>query len=1000
MRSSRGVHSFSVFLAAFLFAMLLTASLCLAGVRWTADGVAVCTATNFQVSPQVIPDGSGGAIICWLDYRSGNSDIYVQRVDSSGASLWTAGGVAVCTAANSQTAPQLITDGSGGVIITWQDQRLGVNDIYARKVNSSGTPQWTADGVAVCSATNAQISPQITEDGSGGAIIAWQDERAGNYDIYARRINSSGTPQWTADGVAVCTASNSQNYPQLIPDGTGGAIVTWADQRAGNVDIYARRINSSGTPQWTADGVAVCTAADFQQSPQITTDGSDGAIIAWGDRRSGSNDDVYAQRVNGSGTPLWTGDGVAVCTAANDQYDPQITVDGSGGAVIVWEDARPATSTDIYAQRVNSAGVPQWTVNGEGVSTAANNQENPQMTADGSGGAIFTWDDMRSASFFDVYTQRIDSSGTPRWTVGGMPVSTAANDQVDPQIAGDGTGGAIIAWEDARSGTDFDIYTQRVSNPAPVVGGITPASGTGDTTVHVSDLAGAWFSDVGGAPEVRLERSGQPDITATGVSVVSDSRITCDLDLAGAVPGAWDVVVENADGQEGRLASGFTVEEHAFFFAEGYTGTNFIEYLCLGNPGGEFMDVDVTYMFKDGTTQDENYGVPARSRVTISVNGAVGQGREVSIKCTSGSPFVAERPMYFDYTGAGEHWTGGHDVVGATAPSDTWFFAEGYTGAGFDEYVCVLNPGGADADLTFRFQTQAGEIVRDGLSVPAHSRETFLVDQLLGEGYETSLKLKSTVPVVAERPMYFDYTGYGAPGWNGGHCVMGASELAKEYFFAEGYTGAGFDEYLTIQNPHGEEITVDATYQLGPGQGGPLAASYTVPARGRATVYVNSPAPAGVGPGVDVSVRLTCSETFLAERPMYFDYTGMGYHAWTGGHCVIGATAGADTWFFAEGYTGDGFEEWLCIQNPGTKAADVTITYYTGGADPIVRGPFGVAASTRASVYVNGLENYGAGSGLSLSAKVTSTRPVVCERPMYFDSYGWTGGHDVVGYAP
>jgi hypothetical protein len=130
---------------------------------------------------------------------------------------------------------------------------------------------------------------------------------------------------------------------------------------------------------------------------------------------------------------------------------------------------------------------------------------------------------------------------------------------------------------------------------------------------------------------------------------------------------------------------------------------------------------------------------------------------------------------------------------------------------------------------------------------------------------------------------------------------------------------------------------------------------------------------------------------------MYFDYTGTGNWHWTGGHCVIGATASADTWFFAEGYTGDGFEEWLCIQNPGGVPANVTITYYPeGGGDPIVRQQPEIAASTRYTAYVN----YNAGEGLSISAEVASDRPVIVERPMYFDFFGLTGGHCVVGYTP
>jgi hypothetical protein len=336
--------------------------------------------------------------------------------------------------------------------------------------------------------------------------------------------------------------------------------------------------------------------------------------------------------------------------------------------------------------------------------------------------------------------------------------------------------------------------------------------------------------------------------------------------------------------------------------------------------------------------------------------------------------------------------------VGATAPAQEWYFAEGYTGTGFDEYVCVLNPGADDAELTFRFQTQGGERVVAGKSVPAHSRQTFLANDLVGGAYETSLKLESTQPVVAERPIYFDYLGAdpAAPRhWNGGHCVMGATSLGDVYFFAEGYTGAGFEEYITIQNPHDAAITVDAAYQLGPGQGGPVTASYEVPARGRRTVYVNGPE--GVGEGKDASVQLTSDDDFLAERPMYFNYTGYGAPGWTGGHCVIGARDAGTQWFFAEGYTGSGFDEFLCIQNPYPGDSQVTITYYPeGGGQPIVKDAITVQGNTRRTVYVN----VDAGEGLSISAMVSSDQPVIVERPMYFDFFDITGGHDVVGYAP
>ena len=163
-------------------------------------------------------------------------------------SLWAQGiaDVPVCTAAGEQNAPQLTSDGAGGAIITWEDYRAGNADIYAQRVNATGATLWTANGVAVCTAAGGQSAPQLISDGAGGAIITWYDYRAGNYDIYVQRVSASGAVHWTSDGVAVCTAAGNQEYPELVSDGTGGAIIVWQSYRAGSTDIYAQLVDALG----------------------------------------------------------------------------------------------------------------------------------------------------------------------------------------------------------------------------------------------------------------------------------------------------------------------------------------------------------------------------------------------------------------------------------------------------------------------------------------------------------------------------------------------------------------------------------------------------------------------------------------------------------------------------------------------------------------------------------------------------------------------------------
>lgn len=167
-------------------ALLMLSSLCLAQTRWLPDGVEVCAEAAEQQSPRITPDGAGGAIIAWEDERGGNQDIYAQRVDSGGTPLWDADGMPVSTAAGSQCDQRLVSDGAGGTIITWEDERGGDWDIYTQRVDSAGERLWENgpgsgdyNGIPVCTAVNNQENPRITTNGEGGAIITWQDLRCG-----------------------------------------------------------------------------------------------------------------------------------------------------------------------------------------------------------------------------------------------------------------------------------------------------------------------------------------------------------------------------------------------------------------------------------------------------------------------------------------------------------------------------------------------------------------------------------------------------------------------------------------------------------------------------------------------------------------------------------------------------------------------------------------------------------------------------------------------------
>lgn len=312
------------------------------------------------------------------------------------------------------------------------------------------------------------------------------------------------------------------------------------------------------------------------------------------------------------------------------------------------------------------------------------------------------------------------------------------------------------------------------------------------------------------------------------------------------------------------------------YFAEGYTGPGFDQYLTIQNPGATPATVNIEYQTSTGTKIESTHTVAPTSRHTVNVNAEVGHGQEISTKITSTQPILAERPMYFTYKGA---ITGGHVVPGQSSPATTLYFAEGYTGPGFAEYLTLQNPNPIQADIEVTYQTSSGSPLVKAHTVSPQSRYTINVNADAGPNQEVSTKITSTQPILAERPMYFTYKG----AITGGHVIAGQVSGLITQYFAEGYTGPGFAEYLTFQNTSSTDARVTVAYQF---PGGVTAdTSLIVQAGKRRTLNVSD----DLGTGVEVSARVASDQPIVVERPMYFIYKGDV----TGGHVGAGVTGPA-----------------------------------------------------------------------------------------------------------
>lgn len=437
---------------------------------------------------------------------------------------------------------------------------------------------------------------------------------------------------------------------------------------------------------------------------------------------------------------------------------------------------------------------------------------------------------------------------------------------------------------------------------------------------------------------------------------------------------------------------GTTEAGRTWYFAEGTTRPGFDEYLCVLNPSDRVALTDVDYMLSDGRSFRLRYDLAPGSRTTIDVARQVPAGEDVSMFLSASEPVVAERSVYFAYRGS---WSGGHVVAGADEPLEEWYFAEGCTRPGFDTYLCLFNPGAAEARLDIDYLCGDGTTVtRTDVRVPARSRGTVAVHEAGGgigrfDDYrgDVSMRVRSTngAGIVAERPMYFDYRPY----INGGHDVVGAAAPADSWYFAEGCTRPGFDTYLCLSNPADSPARVDVEYHCGDGRV-ERRAGIEVRARSRFTIPVHEE-PNGIGrrdgPAGDFGVKVESANgvPVVAERPMYFYYRPF----WSDGHDAMGALAPSPRWYFAEGCTRPGYESYLCLQNPGELEARVDIRYYLGDGSSIERNDRVIGPRSRLTIPLHDpLDGCGSSDSLrgdaSIVVQSANAVPVVAERSMYF----------------
>jgi hypothetical protein len=398
------------------------------------------------------------------------------------------------------------------------------------------------------------------------------------------------------------------------------------------------------------------------------------------------------------------------------------------------------------------------------------------------------------------------------------------------------------SWYFAAGRTD-NGFSEQIdvlnTNASPVHGTITFFYGVDQTKVYPFTL--------------QAQARGTYDAAAIlGVRTRFATAVTADLPIVAARSSQ-----RGTDAMTG--STGVSTPSRTWYMAEGYTGLTFQEELDLLNPGNQTARVHIVWpLFNGKTPVIHDVVLAPRSHLTIPVNSFVDRASHATVLSADQS-IVASRTMLF---GTGQQ--GAHAREGAMQASTTLYFAEGSTTNGFEEYLTILNPqSGQAARITTSFFDRQGALLatREIVVDPLH-RGNIKVNDVV-QSNAISAVLQSSIPIVAERTMYF-----GAPnGAADGTVVFGRATPALGWAFAGGDTRPGRSEFELLFNPNRDSSVIVATFY---GENGrPLQRTFTLPGHSRMNIDVTLSVPELARSLHGVVLHSSNGVSFVAEQALY-----------------------------------------------------------------------------------------------------------------------------------
>ncbi len=505
--------NYSILVQAIIFTILFLGLYANAFAQWINNpsvNTQLVNDTRDPVDISAVSDFNGGAFLFWQDNKNGfQNEIDFMHVDVNGKINLRADGKKISMLTGAEENPVCVKKYPDDAVVLWKDYTYSNNgDLFAQQILNDNSFGWADNGIRLTNSNDEISNYSVCTDQSGNSFvtfIAKSSNITGEYKIEIQKISKDGKILFKPGGEELYKSHERKSMTNIIPDEKGGAFVFWIEMQNAKSIIFGQHFNSEGKKSWDIKPVEISGPSHNVITYVVKKIEDESIYIAWQTLKR--EREIYHQIINDKGKIIWPSGGRIITSLKGNQVNPEVSKNDSS-IILSWTNEQ-GNDKDVYIQKFNRNGKPVWNKHGVPVIKIPGEQFGQQIVSDGKGGAILAWIDRRvNLSFADIYAQRINQDGSRMWDSLGLAIATNHNTQKSYlNLVSDESGGAIAVFKNFRFGEN-EIYGQKIFSTGTYVSEIVGFN----TKLSGDSIKVEWYTtNERGSTRYNIERSVQQD---------------------------------------------------------------------------------------------------------------------------------------------------------------------------------------------------------------------------------------------------------------------------------------------------------------------------------------------------------------------------------------------------------------------------------------------------------------------------------------------------------